>query len=132
MRHLGLLIVASGFLVHCGGEFRPVPTGKLLYDQHCASCHGTDGQGDGPLASSLVVPPSDLTTIAARSGGTFDERRVMSVIDGEREVAEHGPREMPVWGVVFAKEVEGQRYAGYTVLLHGRALTDYVRSLQQK
>ena len=29
----------------------------------------------------------------------------MMVIDGSREVAEHGPRDMPVWGAVFTKEL---------------------------
>lgn len=56
----------------------------------------------------------------------------MQIIDGRRVVAEHGTREMPVWGTVFAHELERERSTAYTVLLHGRALTDYVRSLQQK
>lgn len=37
-----------------------VQTGRQLYGQHCESCHGTEGKGDGPLASSLNPPPSDL------------------------------------------------------------------------
>jgi hypothetical protein len=56
----------------------------------------------------------------------------MRVIDGERVVAEHGTREMPVWGAVLSGELEGQRHAAYTVLLHGRALMDYIHSIQQK
>lgn len=90
------------------------------------------GKGDGSVAASLQVRPTDLTTIARRSGGHFDAARVMRVIDGERVVAEHGTREMPVWGAVFSEELEGQRHAAYTVLLHGRALTDYIHSIQQK
>lgn len=35
--------------------------GKLLFDQHCAMCHGNTGQGDGPLAPTLSVKPVDLT-----------------------------------------------------------------------
>lgn len=41
-------------------EAQPI-TGQLLYDQHCALCHGTTGQGDGPLAATLPVKPADLT-----------------------------------------------------------------------
>lgn len=38
---------------------------------YCASCHGVDAKGEGPVAKSLNVKPSDLTRIAARSGGKF-------------------------------------------------------------
>jgi hypothetical protein len=55
----------------------------------------------------------------------------MSIIDGKRAVAEHGPREMPVWGAVFEDELRGEHYASYTALLHSRALCDYLRSIQQ-
>lgn len=34
--------------------------GKALFAAQCASCHGTDGAGDGPLAPKLVPPPSDF------------------------------------------------------------------------
>lgn len=38
-----------------------VDHGALLYRRHCASCHGTRGHGDGPVAASLAAPPPDLT-----------------------------------------------------------------------
>ena len=69
--------------------------------------------------------------IAERSGGRFDEAAVMQVIDGRREVAAHGPREMPVWGAVFADELGEERWGFYTAMLHARALTDYLRSIQR-
>jgi copper transport protein len=34
--------------------------GQRVYEQYCATCHGTTGRGDGPLAASLPVPPADL------------------------------------------------------------------------
>ena len=34
--------------------------GRVLYTTYCASCHGVDGRGSGPVAGSLVVRPSDL------------------------------------------------------------------------
>jgi len=54
------------------------------------------------------------------------------VIDGRRLIAEHGPREMPVWGAVFEEEYERERYGSLTTLYHGRALTDYLRSIQEE
>lgn len=36
----------------------PVPPSALaLYQQRCASCHGTTGRGDGPAAAGLMVKP---------------------------------------------------------------------------
>jgi hypothetical protein len=55
----------------------------------------------------------------------------MGFIDGRRVVEEHGPREMPVWGTVFKDEARPAKYPAYTSLLHARALTDYLRSIQQ-
>jgi mono/diheme cytochrome c family protein len=80
----------------CSEHGERVPTGQALYLRHCASCHGVSGKGDGPVAASLQIRPADLTTIARRSGGHFDQERVMRVIDGQRVVAEHGTREMLV------------------------------------
>jgi len=56
----------------------------------------------------------------------------MQVIDGRRAVVEHGTREMPVWGAVFESERHGEGYPGYISLLHSRALSDYLRSIQQE
>ena len=70
--------------------------------------------------------------IAKRHGGRFDESYVMQIIDGRRAVAEHGTREMPVWGAVFEGEHRSEGYPGYTSLLHSRALTDYLGSIQQE
>lgn len=35
--------------------------GKALYEQHCALCHGADGKGNGPAATSLTPHPTDFT-----------------------------------------------------------------------
>ncbi len=34
--------------------------GKALYEQHCQSCHGPHGRGNGPVAASLKVSPTDF------------------------------------------------------------------------
>ena len=84
------------------------------------------------MAASLKVPPPDLTQIAKRAGGKFDEQAVLAYIDGRRAVAAHGPRQMPVWGAVFGEELRGAPYAEYVTLLESRALMDYLRSLQER
>ena len=34
--------------------------GVVLYDAHCAGCHGPTGRGDGPLVDRLPAPPPSL------------------------------------------------------------------------
>jgi mono/diheme cytochrome c family protein len=106
--------------------------GSDLYRQYCSACHGSDGKGNGPLSGSLKTPPADLTRIAVRNGGTFDEAALMSVIDGRSAVAAHGPREMPVWGARFEDELKGEPMHTYVGLLQTRSLVDYLRTLQAK
>jgi hypothetical protein len=47
------------------------------------------------------VPPPDLTTLAARHGGTFPRDYVIDVATGRQQFAAHGTREMPVWSDRF-------------------------------
>jgi len=60
--------------------------GPALYQAYCASCHGGDATGAGPMAKSLKVSPSDLTRIAARNRGTFPLPRVSRIISGEEQL----------------------------------------------
>jgi mono/diheme cytochrome c family protein len=123
-------LVALG-LGACVDRSTDEATGEGLYRRYCASCHGVSGHGDGPLASSLHTPPKDLTRLARNAGGRFDETGVMMTIDGRRLVAAHGPREMPVWGAVFAEQHVGEPFAIYGPTLDARALADYLRTIQQ-
>jgi hypothetical protein len=69
---------------------RPVPaqengravTGAALYRQHCASCHGKSGRGDGLAGTALRPPPPDLTTLARQHSGVFPGDKVAEFIDG--------------------------------------------------
>jgi mono/diheme cytochrome c family protein len=108
------------------------PGGEALYRRYCASCHGLQGRGDGPVAETLKRAPTDLTQLAKESGGKFDEPKLLAFVDGRRWVKEHGPRDMPVWGAVFDEELKSQPYREYTGLLQSRALVDYIKSIQEK
>jgi mono/diheme cytochrome c family protein len=134
MRHethgLALLLALVLGVLACADETDLSITGEELYRRHCAACHGLDARGGGPVTSSLRVAPPDLTTLARRSGGEFRESQVMAVIDGRYEVAAHGPREMPVWGVVFTEEKVGRPTGVYEAIVDSRALADYLRSIQ--
>ena len=36
--------------------------GKQVFDQNCAVCHGPTGEGNGPMAATLVAPDKDVLT----------------------------------------------------------------------
>jgi high-affinity iron transporter len=42
-----------------------VVTGRTLYAQNCAACHGTSGRGDGPAARGMTPPPPAIGDAAA-------------------------------------------------------------------
>jgi mono/diheme cytochrome c family protein len=39
-----------------------IANGKALFNQHCSSCHGKKGKGDGPKAAQLDTECGDFTT----------------------------------------------------------------------
>lgn len=106
-----------------------VASGKRLYLEHCASCHGIDGRGAGPVASVLKAPPPDLTTLAQRHDGKFPEEYVAGIIRFGQPIAAHGASDMPVWGPVFAVLEHGNELA---VRKRIKNLVDYLATIQQK
>jgi mono/diheme cytochrome c family protein len=123
---IGALISAvSTVLIPGTGYAQNKDSGQYWYSNYCASCHGRDGKGDGPVAKSLSRPPADLTRLSAANGGTFPPERIAEVIDGRREVAAHGTRDMPVWG-------RAVRFGPSIVRARVRAIVDYVSTLQGK
>ena len=104
--------------------------GGALYQWYCASCHGMEGDGAGPMAPVLLVPPTDLTQLSAASGGTFPLLRVVRRIDGSDPLVSHGS-DMPVFGPLFqGNEVALKTASGQPVLM-GRAVADLVLYLQE-
>jgi mono/diheme cytochrome c family protein len=83
-----------------GGE---VTSGRLMFRQYCAPCHGMDAKGDGPVADTLKKKPADLTLLSKNNGGKFPYDEVYNMISGKEVIASHGTREMPIWGLVFAQ-----------------------------
>lgn len=49
------------------GDAGSLTTGKTLYNQHCKSCHGTKGKGDGPKAAQLDTESGDFTKASFQS-----------------------------------------------------------------
>lgn len=100
----GIAAVLVGFgplVCSAAGAAEIEDVAQGLYLQHCSSCHGSDGKGQGPVASVLNVNPTDLTGISRANGGAFPYAEVFRAIDGRDTARAHGSSEMPVWGEVF-------------------------------
>jgi len=102
--------------------------GPDLFRMYCASCHGRDGKGGGPVASALKVPPPDLTVLSHRQKGVFPAFEVETVISGPPKVTAHGSDEMPVWGVIFRALDPSDTRARARI----KALVTFIESIQQK
>jgi mono/diheme cytochrome c family protein len=101
--------------------------GDDTYNQYCAVCHGKDGKGAGPAADALKKHPTDLTQLARRNNGKFDELVVQSAIIGDTAaIAAHGSLEMPIWGELF-KSVSRDESARR---LRVHSLVKYIEQMQ--
>ena len=76
-------------------------SGEKTFVKYCASCHGAEGTGNGPVASALKPPPTNLTALSKKNEGKFPAGFVAAVLKFGRNVAAHGSQDMPVWGSVF-------------------------------
>ncbi|WP_155147277.1 cytochrome c [Roseibium sp. RKSG952] len=73
--------------------------GAELYQHYCATCHGIDATGHGPMAGVLIIQPTNLTELVDQSGA-FPTIRVVERIDGRDPLVSHGSP-MPVYGPFF-------------------------------
>lgn len=87
-----------------------IENGGKLYSDNCASCHGAEGRGDGPLAGALndawgfPIQPANFTLPAGKAGGVklgHDSRHLFrTIMNGV------GGDPMPVFkGTLTAKQV---------------------------
>jgi mono/diheme cytochrome c family protein len=106
-----------------------VPSGKELFTQYCAACHGETGGGGGPVTPLLKTPPADLTALAKRHDGAFPYKYVEDVLRFGPGTAAHGSSDMPTWGPIFRWQ-DGKQKS--TVDLRIKNLSKYLASLQVK
>ncbi len=128
---LSAVIVASVACATVKAEDLSTYSGPELFRVYCASCHGADGRGSGPVAASLKDDVPDLTQIARRHGGHFPAEQLHRIIDGRKALPPHGTREMPVWGHAFraAAADDPQSEAKSDRLID--LLVQYLRSIQR-
>lgn len=138
---LGTLVVATSVcLAQTKAEQKPAvkqtpikPTspasGKEMYTQYCAPCHGTDGKGGGPAAGAMKAPPSDLTQLAKKHDGKYPANNIASVLKFGSGPAAHGSADMPVWGPLF-KSLD--KFHDTAVQQRISNLVGYIETLQAK
>ncbi|PTX55404.1 cbb3-type cytochrome c oxidase subunit III [Litoreibacter ponti] len=108
------------------------PTGKQLFAENCASCHGADATGEGWASDVLKRKPADLTRLSARNGGVFPMERVLSTIDGFHR----NPRfetAMPEFGSFFAGPMAAVELDGVVTPVPEPllAVAEYLEALQR-
>lgn len=103
--------------------------GPALFKAYCATCHGADAKGTGPMSQWLKITTPDLTGISIRSGSKFPLERVQRIIAGEENITSgHGTREMPVWGPIFSQVAKDQDWGRMRVY----NLAKYLETLQRQ
>ena len=106
-----------------------VPSGKTMFKQYCAACHGHDGKGHGPATVLLNTRPPDLTALAKNHGGKFPFEYVAGVLRFGPGFPAHGSSEMPTWGPIFQYLDNNEEAA---VRQRIKNLCDYLESIQAK
>ena len=109
-----------------------IPSGKAMFMQDCASCHGAGAMGGGPVALAMGVVAPDLTGLAAANGGVFPREAVMATIDGLNRDP-HFAEAMPEFGAGDLGEaviVETPDGLGTPTPVGLIALADYLDSIQ--
>ena len=108
---------------------RPIE-GANIFKDFCASCHGQDGRGNGPVSRNLRHAVPDLTRLSSRNGGQFPASRVRSklMFGGDQPLPAHGSKTMPIWGPIF-HQIEFDQDLGNVRLEN---VTKYVESIQRK
>lgn len=101
---LAVLSVVAGMVTACrssrteaGDPTAELALGGQAYLAQCSVCHGAYGEGDGPLAASIVAEqrprPANLTSEKVRRLG---RRGVVRVLEGTAHLRPNAP--MPLWG----------------------------------
>ena len=107
-------------------------TGKIDYQNYCASCHGIDGGGGKEVDIQGIQGPA-LTHLSQKNGGTFPFQEVYEVVDGRKKAAAHERLlSMPLWGVYFQPQGVSEGVSEAKVKSRITDLVSYIQSLQEK
>ncbi len=80
-----IMFLLSVFLLAPKARSDELEEGKSLYDSNCTLCHGMQGKGNGPAASTLSPAPVDFTKAPFWQQENLDQLITHTIKDG------HGP-----------------------------------------
>lgn len=125
-------VFASAVLSASVGLAQDADIGAATFGQYCATCHGMDATGGGPLTEIMTSSVPDLTGLAAANDGVFPMLEVIHVIDGRTGLRSHGGP-MPVYGALFDVEAHSGTDYGNVLYTRGKILSVayYLESLQK-
>lgn len=119
---------AVGFLTATGAWAQDAEAGKDLYLHHCATCHGLDATGHGPMAGVLLMKPANLKALSGEDG-QFPTERVVKRIDGRDPLVSHGSP-MPVYGPYFEGNDTAIKTPAGQPILTSKPIADLVAYLE--
>ena len=61
------VVAVTGSGVLAQSQAGSTKNGEKLFQQHCAGCHGTSGDGLGPDIKELIVPPANFRAMKSRT-----------------------------------------------------------------
>ena len=139
MNRVTLLLTLAGMLTMLAPPANAqidedLAVGQVEYQFSCASCHGLDGKGEGPVSLFLTAKPSDLTQMSAGNNGQFPSQVIFETIDGRVDGGVHGSRTMPVWGARYLKEFQnfgGEQNNAALVEARITRLVNFLETIQE-
>lgn len=128
---IGRLITVFALLFAQSVIAQDAANGEAIYHQHCATCHGIELTGHGPMAGVLVIKPVDLTLLQSRNHGVFPSGRVVRRIDGRDPLISHGSP-MPVYGSFFEGQDTAMKTASGQPVLTSKPIVDLIAFLRNR
>jgi len=113
----------------CAAPLAAQDAGSELFAKHCATCHGLDATGNGPMSPNLILQPTDLTVLAGANNGVFPTLRVVQRIDGREPLVSHGSP-MPIFGDFFEGRGVALKTASGQPIMTSQPVVDLVAWLE--
>lgn len=127
-------VISAGLCLAAGPAMaQDAELGRENFLHYCATCHGLEARGNGPMAPVLTLQPVDLTQLAGRSGGEFPIFDVVARIDGRNPLVAHGSP-MPVYGDFFEGKGVTIRDETGSLVMTSQPIVDlvaYLESIQE-
>ena len=130
---LALVVIVAVWPLLAAAQEEPgnAARGRASFNLYCSSCHGKSAKGDGPVAATLKIAPTNLTQLSLSNGGKFPADQTYAYIDGRKAVPAHGPGDMPVWGLSFqdpGRDTDQEAMVRHKI----KDLVAYIESVQEK